>query len=96
VSGTAGRLSALAEELAAIQQAKASGDHAELERLKVEFLAGTLRNADAARLQAAGVAPPPGESDPVERLSTLADLHQRGELTDAEFACAKAKIVGQD
>ena len=32
-------------------------------------------------------------SDPVERLAKLADLHERGALTDAEFATEKAKIL---
>ena len=33
--------------------------------------------------------------DPVERLGKLADLHDRGVLTDDEFAAQKAKILGQ-
>ena len=33
-------------------------------------------------------------SDPVGQLSQLADLHERGILTDAEFAAGKAKILG--
>jgi hypothetical protein len=33
-------------------------------------------------------------SDPVERLSKLADLKDRGMLTDAEFEAEKAKILG--
>jgi hypothetical protein len=41
--------------------------------------------------------PPPGDqpSDPVERLSKLAELKQQGVLTDEEFAAAKAKILGE-
>ncbi len=31
----------------------------------------------------------------VDELSRLADLHQRGALTDAEFASAKAKLLGE-
>jgi hypothetical protein len=34
-------------------------------------------------------------SDPAERLEKLADLKDRGLLTDAEFAAAKAKILGE-
>src|SRR5207302_9286673 len=33
--------------------------------------------------------------DPVERLQKLADLHDRGALTDAEFAVEKARILSQ-
>jgi hypothetical protein len=33
--------------------------------------------------------------DPVERLSKLADLKERGLLTDAEFQAEKAKILGE-
>ena len=40
---------------------------------------------------------PPAEqpSDPIERLAKLADLKERGVLTDAEFAAQKAKILGE-
>jgi hypothetical protein len=34
-------------------------------------------------------------SDPVDRLSKLAELKQQGLLTDDEFAAAKAKILGE-
>jgi hypothetical protein len=43
-------------------------------------------------------APPPAPardgSIDVERLSELAKLHDQGALTDAEFASAKARILG--
>jgi hypothetical protein len=35
-------------------------------------------------------------SDPVEQLTRLADLKDRGILTDAEFAAEKAKILGEN
>jgi len=41
-------------------------------------------------------APPPAaapSSDPVERLTELAELRDRGVLTDEEFAAAKAKVL---
>ena len=41
--------------------------------------------------QAQGGAP---ASDPSEQLSKLADLHDRGVLSDDEFAAQKAKILG--
>ncbi len=34
-------------------------------------------------------------SDPVDRLSKLADLHKSGALTDEEFAREKAKLLGE-
>jgi hypothetical protein len=33
-------------------------------------------------------------ADPTEQLARLADLHDRGALTDEEFAAQKAKILG--
>jgi hypothetical protein len=32
-------------------------------------------------------------SDPLDQIERLAELHQRGALTDAEFAAAKAKLL---
>ena len=42
----------------------------------------------------AGGNPAPAAPDPMERLGKLADLHDRGVLTDQEFAAQKAKILG--
>jgi hypothetical protein len=42
--------------------------------------------------QAGGTAP--AAVDPMESLGKLADLHERGVLTDSEFAAQKAKILG--
>jgi Short C-terminal domain len=36
----------------------------------------------------------PAAEDPVARLRELARLHESGALSDAEFAAAKAKILG--
>ena len=38
---------------------------------------------------------PQASSDPVERLAKLADLKERGMLTDAEFEMEKARILGE-
>jgi hypothetical protein len=38
-------------------------------------------------------APPLGPSDPLDRLQKLGELHDRGVLTDAEFAAEKAKVL---
>jgi hypothetical protein len=73
------------ETFSAIARAKAAGDQAEVERLKAEF-----------QQRAAGIPAPLATSDPLERLETLAALHDRGVLTDAEFAAEKAKILGAD
>ena len=51
----------------------------------------------AARVRAAQprqAAPPAGGSDLTSALATLADLHARGELTDDEYATAKARVLG--
>jgi hypothetical protein len=36
----------------------------------------------------------PASEDPLDRLSKLADLHDRGALTDAEFETEKKKLLG--
>jgi hypothetical protein len=36
----------------------------------------------------------PAAADPTEQLTKLADLHDRGVLSDEEFASQKAKILG--
>jgi hypothetical protein len=42
----------------------------------------------------AGQVPLPGSPELTARLKELADLHDSGALTDAEFAAAKAKLLG--
>jgi hypothetical protein len=50
----------------------------------------------AALEQAEGTsAPASGEGDRLDRLQQLADLHDRGVLSDAEFASEKAKILSE-
>ena len=68
--------------LPAIQQALASGNLADLAKIKAEL-----------RQQAH----PEGASgsDPIEGLEKLADLHVSGVLTDEEFAAAKAKLLSE-
>ncbi len=44
---------------------------------------------------AAPVGAQPATADPVSQLQQLAQLHQAGALTDAEFAQAKASLLGQ-
>jgi hypothetical protein len=68
--------------LPAIQQALASGNLADLAKIKAD-----LRQ----QMGAAGASRP----DPVESLEKLAHLHAGGVLTDAEFAAAKAKLLSE-
>lgn len=44
--------------------------------------------------KSAAVSPPATEDDPLDRLSKLAGLHDRGVLTDAEFEAQKHKLLG--
>ena len=46
------------------------------------------------RVPATAPAAPAGGSDLTSSLATLADLHARGELTDDEYAAAKARVLG--
>jgi Short C-terminal domain len=81
------------EALEAIMRAKASGDQAEVDRLKAEFKRSVADNPGSPGVPVLGGAS--GAPDPVERLEKLADLRDRGALTDAEFAAQKAKILGE-
>jgi len=65
-----------------IQQALASGNLADLARIKAELRQQAHPDAGTS-------------SDPVERLEKLAKLHASGALTDAEFAAAKAKLLSE-
>jgi Short C-terminal domain len=88
-------------ERAAAAQAKArsiadaarAGDFAEVERLKAQFAAeGTGRGAPDPDPARGGMS---GAQDPLERLQKLADLRDRGALSDGEFAAQKAKILNE-
>ena len=57
------------------------------------------QQADFAAQQAAAAAPPPPAAAPagddvIGKLKELASLHESGILDDAEFAAAKAKLLG--
>jgi hypothetical protein len=45
------------------------------------------------RPEAPAAAPPPAAGDTTARLANLADLHARGELSDEEYAAAKARVL---
>jgi len=53
--------------------------------------AASAQQAPAPAQQAAA---PPASSPMLDQLNQLAALHQQGVLTDAEFAAAKAKLLG--
>ena len=82
------------EAFAAMARAKAAGNQGEAERLKAEFLRRTAESHEAPGKEEAVGASRGQAPDSLERLKTLADLHDRGVLTDAEFATEKAKILG--
>jgi Short C-terminal domain len=55
----------------------------------------SILRGQALRPQTSGtVSPSATGDDPVDRLSKLADLHERGALTDAEFEAQKHKLLG--
>jgi hypothetical protein len=100
VSAAVGRMSAattdVSETIAAIKRARASGDLGEVERLKREF----QRRSDEIRspprqVPAAEASSRPAPSDRLERLQKLADLRDRGVLTDAEFEAEKSNILNE-
>jgi hypothetical protein len=53
-----------------------------------------LSNLEQQQQVAAPPAAPAAGSSMGDQLNQLADLHQRGILTDDEFAAAKAKLLG--
>jgi hypothetical protein len=68
---------------ASIAIAARRGDGAEVTRL----------TAKLAQQRGTSSAPRGEPSDPLDRLQKLADLHDRGALSDAEFAAEKAKLL---
>jgi putative oligomerization/nucleic acid binding protein len=66
---------------------------AERERAEAERQRGEAARLRATAAELRGEAAPAPDPDPLERLARLADLHERGALTDSEFAAEKAKIL---
>jgi membrane protease subunit (stomatin/prohibitin family) len=54
----------------------------------------SLADMQAQAAQAAAGAQAAAAPDPTDKLTKLADLHDRGVLSDEEFATQKAKILG--
>ena len=95
VSGAvAGSQQQKAQQKAAAQQAQAAQQQAQLDASVQQAVAQQM----AAQPQAAPSAPPAGVGaggeDVIAQLKKLGELHQAGILNDAEFAAAKAKILG--
>ena len=94
----------------AVRQAKSDGRNAEAERLKADVAITNNEvqalNDELRRLQALrpdwrtgshpGAREVTSADDPLDRLQKLADLHDRGVLTDAEFATQKAKVLSEE
>jgi hypothetical protein len=78
----------IAETLAAIKRANAVEDLEEIARLKAEF-----KERSAQRNRAAAASPTAGRAPEDPRLEWLADLHDRGVLTDAQYASEKARLL---
>ena len=81
---------------AQMQQALKSGNMAEyIEQMKAQALSGALPGTVIVdgNMVSGAAAPQP---DTVDQLAKLADLHDKGALTDAEFTAMKAKILGSD
>jgi len=58
----------------------------------VDAVTAAVAHAKASAASAAAPAPTPAST--ADELAKIADLHDRGALTDDEFAAAKAKILG--
>ena len=52
------------------------------------------RHSPMAAAHPVQIVPPPAAGDRTGQLQVLADLHDRGKLTDAEFATEKQRILG--
>jgi hypothetical protein len=65
-------------------------------RIREEQEAQAYEQGRQAAAPAAAPAPPPAEpgADVTAKLAELGKLHEQGVLTDAEFAQAKAKLLG--
>ncbi len=72
---------------------RVSTDPAKVEQMKAKLAQMAAENAGSVvRFSAGG--PSVSASDRVDQLAKLADLHDRGVLTDEEFTAEKAKILG--
>ena len=84
-----------AQQKAAAQQAQAAAQQAQLDAAAQQAVAQHVAAQQMAAQPAAVPAPTAtGGEDVIAQLKKLGELHQAGILNDAEFAAAKAKILG--
>ena len=74
---------------------RVSTDPAKIEQMK-ERLRQIAAQSPGSMTSFSVRGPTAGGPDDVEQLAKLAELHDRGVLTDAEFAAQKAKILGSE
>lgn len=105
VSGAMGGGQQAAQQQAAAQQAATAdaAQQAQLEQMQAQMAAMQAQQAQAqmaamqaqqAQMAAATMAAPAPGGDMMAELQQLVQLNQAGMLTDAEFAAAKAKLLG--
>jgi len=100
VSGAvAGSQQQKAQQKAAAQQSQAAAQQAQIDAAAEQAVAQQMaaqQPAAAPEAPEAPAAPAPaaGGDDVITQLKKLGELHQAGILDDAEFAAAKAKILG--
>jgi len=79
------------ERAAAMQQAAMAQAAAVQQAARAQAAAMKAQSSQAAQAAQAKAA----NEDPVDRLVKLADLHDRGVLTDAEFEAQKKRVLGE-
>ena len=97
VSGAvAGSQQQKAQQKAAAQQSQAAAQQAQIDAAAQQAVAQQMAAQQPAAAPEAPAAPAPaaGGDDVITQLKKLGELHQAGILDDAEFAAAKAKILG--
>jgi hypothetical protein len=93
---TVGRTAAIAGTATAVSGRVAHRQNEKWAEQEQQQMAQQQQAAEAAqfRQQQAQAAAAPAADDEVAKLQQLAQLHQQGILTDAEFAAKKAQILG--
>jgi AcrR family transcriptional regulator len=84
----------LSAELTAERKARADGTLKPGEKFDPLANVTSVSLEDDRTLSAASASTTPGADDVVTRLTELTELHAKGALSDAEFAAAKSRILG--
>jgi Short C-terminal domain len=87
VSGSVSRSQAAKANAQQVEAQQAAESQAQLAEMQAQLAAMQAQQAPAA-------APAAPAGDLMSELTKLAELHSAGILTDAEFAAAKAKLLG--